>query len=148
MNDEKEPRTIPRNELDLQMMSINAVWGTDDVSNSLRERLTQYVGGTNGELYKRELWGLLSYFTRDIRLANLDKDEIVYCNYYLTLAGDLLNDDFIEPFMICLNRVASVLDLSQSKKGFLRKLLGSFSYYQYKSDEPPKMGLFNKTKKE
>lgn len=144
---EAEPRIIPRNELDLNMLTTESAWGKSDVSKTLRERLTQVVKDTSGNIGQRELWGILSFFTRDMRLANLSAQEMVYCQYYLDLAGDLLNEDSVEPFIICLSRAAAVLELSQSKKGFLRKLFGTFTHVQVKrSDEPAKMSLMGKKK--
>lgn len=141
-----EHRIIPRNDLDLNMLTTESVWGKDGVSKTLRDRLKQNIISNDDEA-QRELWGILSYFTRDMRLANLDYKQTYYCEYYLNLAGDFLNEDMIEPFIISLSRVASVLELSQSKKGFLRKRLGTFTHEQHsKSDEPAKIGLMGKKK--
>lgn len=147
MNQNKEPRVVPHNDLDFQYMTINPVWGKDDVSGHLRDLLTEYYqkegGDSQDELVAKELWGRLSYLTQDVRLANLNAKEMVYCQYFLDLAGDLLNDNFINPFMTCIARPASVLDLSQSKGGFLRRLLNTF-YYKASNkneNEPQKMNL-------
>lgn len=142
-----EPRIIPRNDLDLNMLTTESVWGKDGVSRTLRERLVQSVNA-DGNVEGRELWGVLSYFTRDMRLANLDRKQTINCEYYLNLAGDFLNEEMLEPFILCLSRAASILELSQSKKGFLRKRLGTFTHEQHKkNDEPAKMSLMGGKKR-
>lgn len=150
-----DPRVIPRNELDLNMLTTESVWGKSGVSSDLKDRLSQLI--SSGEvdeegrpvIYKKELWGLLSFYTRDVRLANLDRKEMIYCKYYLDLAGDFLQEEELEPFMISLSRAASTLELSQSKKGFLRKRFGTFTHEQVKNSlEPKKMSIMGKTKGE
>jgi len=59
------------------------------------------------------------------------------------LASDFLLAGFQEPFMICISRVATVTELSQSKNGFLRKNNNTFRTEQMQGDlEPPKKDLF------
>jgi len=143
---DSDPRTIPRNELDLNMLTTESVWGKGEVSSDLKNRLTQLVSDGE-EVTTRHLWGLLSFYTRDMRLANLDRREMEYCKYYLDYAGDLLNETAVESFIIAISRAASVLELSQSKKGFLRKRFGTFEHHQVtKNDEPAKMSLMGKKK--
>jgi len=140
-------RTIPQNTLDLNMLTTESTWGKDEVSEDLRTRLTQHIINNKGEATTRELWGILSFFSRDMRLANLSKTEMTYCCYYLDLAGDFLNEDAIEPFIISLGRSASVLELSQSKKGFLRKRLNTQTSEYRDNSAPAKMSLFGKNKR-
>ena len=147
-------RTMPQSELDLSLMTTDSVWGKPEVSPELKERLNKLyttVNENNEEAFTiSSLWGLLGYYTRDMRLANLSvaMGEVQYCHYFLDLAGDMLQAGMIEPFVICLSRVATVLELSQSKGGFLRKQQNTFRHEQTKEQiEPAKKSLFGTGKK-
>jgi hypothetical protein len=93
------------------------------------------------------LWSLLAYYRSDLRFGNLDRfsGEVFYCQYYLDLAGDYLQASFIEPFLICLSRVITVLELSQSRAGFLRRRMNTLSQEHITLEqEPKKANLFGK----
>lgn len=154
---EAQPRQVPLNDLDLQMQMTNSSWGKSDVPEGLKNRLKKLhmvkddkgiqVNDPEGNpiATTESLWDLLGFYTRDMRLANLSvwNGEIDYCRYYLDLANDLLHSNFIEPFLICLSRVATVLELSQSKNGFLRRRMGTFTQEnKTETMEPPKKTLF------
>ena len=129
-------RNIPESTLDLNMRMIDGVWGRDELPNSFKDKLkeTRYVINTDGShsFVDEDLWGLLGFFTRDLRLGNLDNQGVLYCEYYLNLANDLLAEGFKDPFIVCLGRVASRLELSQSRGGFFRKIINTLFY---KSEE-------------
>lgn len=154
MEEQQPPRRVtPQNELDLQMLTINSVWGQPEINDDLKERLNQYV--TTGEVDQEgkekitvsSLWGLLGFYTRDMRLANLNFMERDYCQFYIDLAGDMLESNMFSPFIICLSRVATVLELSQSKGGFLRKQMNTFTQKSIESKEDvPKKSLFGMVK--
>ena len=74
-------------------------------------------GGIKSLSYN-SLWDALGFYTRDLRLSNLDDKTYREVVYYLNLAGDYLSVDFRQAFIICLSRVASIIETSQSKKGF------------------------------
>jgi len=142
-------RVMPSTELDMQMLTTNSVWGQPEVSQELKERLARWYKSINedGEtiINKESLWGMLGYFTRDMRLANLSAwdNEIQTVRYYLELAHDLLDSDMPEPFVICLSRSAGIMETSQSKGGFLRRLFNTFRKEEYSHNaEPPKKGFF------
>jgi len=86
-------------------------------------------------LSEKALWSQLGYFTQDMRLSNLSEgniwkglpNEVEYCEYRLNLANDLLSEGYDEPFIICLERVAAKLELCQSKGGFLRRRMGTYT---------------------
>lgn len=147
-------RMTPQSDLDFSLMTTDSVWGKPEVSEELKTRLNKLYKSKqeNGkEGYTIEsLWGLLGYYTRDMRLANLSawNGELEYCKYHLDLAGDFLQANMIEPFLITLSRVATVLELSQSKGGFLRKKLNTFTHEQLTGDtEPAKKSIFGGGKK-
>jgi len=159
----KNPRrTLPQSELDYNLMVTDSLWGNPMISEELKEKLRTYfvkkddkgepITDTKGNLIAttETLWGLLGYYTRDMRLANLSfwNGEMEYTRYYLDLAGDFLQAGMIEPFLISLSRVATVLELSQSKNGFLRRRMHTLTTESMSGElEPPKKGLFGTTKK-
>lgn len=155
-------RQIPRSDLDLNLQLTNTVWGTPYISGALKDRLQRYYVGKDKEgnvEYDEEgnpivttssLWELLGFYTRDMRLANLSviTGEVAYCQYYLDLANDMLHADMVEPFLICLSRVATVLELSQSKGGFLRRRMNTFTSESMQGElgEQKKRTLFGSSK--
>lgn len=154
---QQQRRVMPKSELDLSLMTTDSVWGKSEVPIELQSALKKYKHqlDTDGKnIFDKEgnpivteesLWSLLGFYTRDVRLANLSlwNGEFQYCQYFLDLAGDMLSEKLLEPFIICLRRVATVLELSQSKGGFLRRRLNTFTSESTPlNTEPPKKSLF------
>jgi hypothetical protein len=149
MAEEQQPhkRLLPQSELDLAMLTTDSVWGKTEINPQLQERLKEFFIGQNEE-GKQEVitennWASLGFFTRDMRLANLNDLEVLFCNHYIDLANDFLQVNMNKPFIVCMARNARVLELSQSKKGFLRKNLNTIRQEHINQDlEPPKKNLF------
>lgn len=148
MVDDEFSRDLPTSEIDMQMMMTNPVWGRD-VPSELKDKLAMYsyYKDSDGKVVvdKTSLWGLLGYYTRDIRLGNLGEmnGEMAYCQYYLDLAGDCLRENYINGFLVALSRAVTRIELSQSKKGFLRKLFGTIRQEHYTELlEPNKSKIF------
>lgn len=146
---EENFRSLPQSELDLNLMLTDSVWGKTEVPPELRDKLNRYFAETDEEgkkiITKSSLWGLLGFYTRDMRLGFLSTfdNELQTCRYMLDLAADFLNSDYIEPFIICLSRAATILETSQSKSGFLRKQMNTLRQeYLNQNVEPPKKGFF------
>lgn len=124
--------TMPYDSLEMSYKTIQPAWGVE-ASPELREKLNEIKSEAypdeNGNLVVdvASLWGLLSYFSRDLRLGNLSTAEFKYCKHWLDIAGMCLQENFVTGFLQALKFVISTLELSQSKKGFLRKLLQSFT---------------------
>ncbi len=116
-------RIVPQSGLDWNMMLTDTMWGSQQISKQLKDQIKARTIRDNGSIDTVEAWELLSFYTRDVRLANLNvlTGELDFCQYYLDLAGDMLREGFPESFATCLARAATVLELSQSKGGFLRK---------------------------
>jgi len=118
----------PQTDLDLNLMLTNSVWGRTEVPPELKARLTKYYAGVDEDgkpnITKESLWGLLGFYTRDMRLGNLGffDNELQTCRYMIDLANDFLTVDMIEPFLVSLSRAATILETSQSKGGFLRRI--------------------------
>jgi hypothetical protein len=151
MSEEDNKRVLPRSDLDFNLMTTDTVWGSSYVNSELRNRIRQYriTLGKDGKqtVTSDSMWSMLSFFTRDLRLANLNKSETNYANYYLDLANDFLLNHEPEAFLIALERVASVLELSQSKGGFLRKRMNTLTTENFKQEEPPKTKMMGKSTK-
>lgn len=150
-------RLTPRSDLDFNLMITETLWGSSFVSPELQEHLTKnfqvndehgapmYDAEGHPVVTKEALWGMMSFYTRDLRLSNLSykSNEIQYCKDYLDLAGDLLKENMIKPFLICLSRVATVTELAQSKGGFLRRQMNTLRTENVDELlEPKKKGIF------
>lgn len=154
--DDVDIRNLPQSDLDLNLMLTDTVWGRKDISPELKDKLARYfIEGQDEQgqpvVTKKSLWGLLGFYTRDMRLGNLSNlnNELETCRYYIDLAGDLLNSDMIEPFLIALSRSATILETSQSKGGFLRKMMNTLRQeHTTQQLEPPKKGFFGGNKKQ
>jgi hypothetical protein len=144
----QQNRSVPISELDYQYRTTEPNWGKIDVPAELRSKLMQISEGVDDDgnpVYTPEsLWGLLGYYTRDMRLANLStfNNEFDYCMYYIDLAGDCLREGYTESFLTSLSRAVTILELSQSKGGFFRKLLNTFrSEQSIETIEPKKSAM-------
>jgi len=138
-NNQTPARIRPQSDLDFNLMITETLWGSSFVSPELQAELSKeyQLLDENGKplftqdglpiVNKTALWGLMSYYTRDLRLSNLSykNNEIQYCMYYLDLAGDFLKENMIKSFLVCLSRVATVTELAQSKGGFLRRQMNT-----------------------
>lgn len=145
-------RRLPTSDLDFNLMVIDSLWGQPDVPQELRERLNEMVQEYDPETKKakvstRSLWGLLGHYTRDLRLANLSDDELRIVRYMLDLAADYLSVGLKESFTVAISRAISILETSQSKKGFLRKNMNTLRQeHSQETIEPKKKQLWGGSK--
>jgi hypothetical protein len=146
----EKKRNVPVSDLDLQMQMIEPAYGKGGIGEGLHEKLKRYIMvGENDQgqpvVDEQSAWDILGYYTRDIRLGNLDKftGEYAFVKYYLDLAGDLLQAGLINSFLIALSRAASVIEISQSKGGFLRRRINTLtSENKYSGLETGKRNIF------
>ena len=143
-------RIVPQSGLDWNMMLTDTMWGSQQISKQIKDKIRGRTvsgkGNTNRGIEKVEAWELLTFYTRDLRLANLSNlgGELEYCEYYTDLSGDMLREGFPESFATCLGRLATKLELSQSKNGFLRKRQNTLTTENLSGDvEPPKKRILN-----
>lgn len=152
-------RVVPTNELDLQLMMTDPVWGKD-VPEGLKEKLKEVakkkgVYVKDGKVYygefvsEEDLWSLLAMYTRDLRLGNLSFQELQYCQHWIDFARDCLAEGYHKAFLAGMSRAVTVIELSQSKRGFLRKLFGTVRtiQHQYSESADHKRGLFGQRKR-
>lgn len=153
-------RMLPRNDLDFNLMITETLWGSPYVNAELQNYLSQTHAVKDAEgrpvlyddgkplLQGNAAWGMMSFYTRDLRLSNLSykTNEFQYCQYYLDLAGDFLKEGMIQPFLICLSRVATVTELAQSKGGFLRRQMNTLRTENSEELlEPKKKSIFGRS---
>jgi hypothetical protein len=159
--DDEESRYVPSSSLDYNLLLTNTVWGDNtQVQSYFKKLCTTYevLRDVKGEMQRDEnnnilineknLWNMLSFFTRDFRLGNLTPKDIVYCEHYTNLASDYLEVGFVEFFFICLTRVAGRLELSQSRGGFFRKQSNTMISERVSRQEAPRKGLLSNKGKE
>ena len=133
----------PYDNLQLQFMMTEPGWGKE-IPEGLYQKLQEF----KGEPYKNSqgktvidaqpLWDLLGFYTRDVRLGNLQQADVFYCEHYLDLASDCLRQGFIRSFLSALSRAITKLEVSQSRDGFYRKRTSTVTSEQIKQ-EPVKI---------
>lgn len=151
----------PYNELELQYATLQSAWGREysgelyaKVQRSIQE--AEYVlDEKTGQIMlvkidKEPIIQLHEIFTRDLRLGNLSDlfGEVEKCQEWLLIANDCLHNNLFESYMLSMARVISILEISQSRSGFLRKRLGTIRTENIKSDVTPSKNRFLGGKKE
>ena len=143
------PRSSPMSELDLAMKNTNPEWGSHEVNQELQKKLTKYYiqkdDQGNERIVEVRLWDLLHIYSRDLRLGNLStfNNEVHVCEYMLDLSSDLIQANMPRAFLASVTRVATITEVSQSKGGFLRRLMNTLiQENRTQNIEPPKKTLF------
>lgn len=153
---DEDLRSPPVSDLDFQAQTINPVWGKkENLTKDFQSNATQYkplfdlkgrpIVDAKGHqvVEKVTAWGRLGAFTRDYRFGNLNQDQVNFCVYHSDLAYDMLQMGFAEASVMCTERAASTLELSQSLRGFLRIKQNTLRTEKIEQNiEPPKKGLF------
>lgn len=140
---EEYKRQLPTSKLDFEQMRTDPVWGVGRIPRDLKEKLEAAVKEEDGEKLYENLWELHGWMTRDLRLGNLGvlNNELEYCVYYAELAADMLMQGHIRAFSVCLSRIATRIELSQSKKGWFRKEGQTERYSVEEKDNEEKTGF-------
>jgi len=142
------PSMNPENNLEATMLVTNGVWGSDEEVNkgfinrinTISQRIEKRKEGDVLVSEKSDIWQQLQMFTRDLRLGNLKTSEVKYCDHYLKLGGDFLNEGYNNAFVVCMNRVASKIELSQSHNGFFRNIMKTLTREHHEKIENVKKG--------
>jgi len=167
MSDVPAQKTQPKpsNQVDLQSLTtfphISSEYMSDRIRNKFREfdyvrdEKGKVVKDANGELVVRlirDWWANMEIFTQDFRLGNLNKDEGFYVRHHIDLCSDILTvlpESFHKPALLLLERSICVVETSQSKNGFLRRMFNTFFQNSTsKDDSPAKRSFFSVGKKE
>jgi len=140
---------VPFSDLDLDYLTVEPSWGRESTTELKRklvskasevyqcencesttiyndEKLGLVCGNCKSQDIRRyvdveTIWGEMGYLTRDLRLGNIGTGELKDARHFLDLAGDCLREGYNQAFLLSLSRVANILELSQSKRGFFRK---------------------------
>lgn len=168
---EESNQRNPISEIDLTFLTTDPAWGKNQVPESymkqiIRDKqvvLAQIDGEGNIQLLVDEknkpityndiekIWSRLGFLTKDVRLGNISKlgSGADYCEYYLNLAGDLLEAGYPNAHITALQRTAVKLEVSQSVSGFLRKRQGTITSENITNElDPQKKNLFGGRKEE
>lgn len=175
MEEQQTGNPKPMNDLDFNMQMTQPKWGhkvstgfmqrmgeetkvsrialvlqEDIEEKKITEEYAQELYNKLGELITSDeatAWNVLAFYTQDMRLGNLEPDEIEYCAEHLNFAGDCLQMGLKDSFLLIIQRVATTLELSQSKKGFLRRRMGTLTNENINNNlEPKKKSFFGMNK--
>lgn len=142
-------RDMPQSEMDFNMLVIDPKWGVDKIPPSLKARLREVMlaRGKTSKSNKLEptyddLWELLAIYSRDMRLANLQSEDENYCEHFINLSGKLLRKGNPRSSILSLVYAVTRLELSQSRKGFLRTIFRTQKKeISMEETQPKKRGL-------
>ena len=172
MEELNDNRINPVNEIDLAFLTTDPAWGKNQVPQEylkeliLDKEVVLAQIDKNGEIQIltdennkpvtasdiHKSWSRLGYLIKDIRLGNVSRmsGDKYYIEYYLDLAGDLLEAGFPNSHITALQRSAVKLEVSQSIGGFLRKRQGTLTTENYTNELDPdkKRGFFGGKKQE
>lgn len=149
-NDNVVKRIIPQSSLEVDVMTTNPVWGAGgvEINQNLKKQLKMLQKFINKDDVESDeeidLWSLLGYFNRDIRLSNLTNMQEKQVTKSLILAGHFLERGYKENFVIELMKVASICETSQARGGFLRKRNNTLTREEFSNQEPEKKKIFAK----
>jgi hypothetical protein len=136
---------IPDSNLDFAWQTVNPVWGRSTVPPELQERLTKKgkvfidVDGNEFEPSREGMWSLLSFYTRDLRLGFLTRQEVYWAQEYCEIANDCIRQELPESFFLALGKVVALVEVSQSRDGNLRRMNRTqFGEQKVTYQEPPK----------
>lgn len=150
-NDQTVRRIAPQSGLDFNMLLTDTMWGSPQISKQLKVKMRDRAENAGqDEDDKEAAWELLAFYTRDNRLGNLSRvwGEVDTCHHYTDLAGDLLREGMSDSFATSLARSATILELSQSVGGFLRKRQNTLTTENLQGEvEPQKKRLLFSGKK-
>lgn len=149
------PRYIPNSDAEYQKDITRPSWADRGQMPGLDQKVTKkYVltdASGNPVIDQKtglprevpeSLLNIYEMFTQDIRLGNLDKDEIDWCRLHLDVAHDLLQCGYTDSALVVLERGVSVIETSHSKKGWLRELLGTITQRQFSEHREPKKSIW------
>ena len=91
---------------------------------------------------KNTLFDLLATYKKDLRLGYIDKEELRRCEHKLNIAEDCLRLNCFRGFITAFSQVATVIELSQSKGGFIRKMQNTIITGETKMDVEPERSKF------
>lgn len=161
----------PVNEIEFQYLTTAPDWGKNDVPQEYIKQLIEDKEillsriNENGEIElvldenkqpisasrQIEQWARLGFLVKDIRLGNIPRfiGGSDYIEYYLNLAGDVLEANLPRSHITSLQRSAVKLEVSQSVGGFFRKRSNTITSENFTNElDPNKKNFFGGKKSE
>lgn len=142
---------IPYNDLEFAYLTLDPAWGKQ-VVDELRQRLQETKpeeafeeldekGQPTGKLNVpiEDLWGIHAMYTKDIRLGNLTSTECKEVVVWLNLAHDFLQLEYVKSFTCAMSRAISIIEVSQSRAGFVRRRANTFTKEDIKTERTEKI---------
>lgn len=171
MSEENNGQRTPVSEIDLTFLTTDPAWGKNQVPNEyisqiIRDKqvilaqvkddgtIVLVIDENNKPVTYNDMekmWSRLGFLTKDIRLGNLSSmgGDAGYVEYYLDLAGDLLEAGYPNAHITALQRSAVKLEVSQSKGGFLRKRTNTITSENITNElDPQKKNFFGGKREE
>jgi len=118
---------MPYDKLEFQAQLINPTYGIpSEYSQHAKDRMK--VQDDMGEM-QNLLANMNIIYKRDLRLGNLSRlnGEVGYVQEYIDFSSDLISEGLPRSGATSMARAATVLEISQSDRGFLRRELNTFT---------------------
>lgn len=140
MMNEEELRSAPANALDFQNQIVNPEWGrAGAIPSRLKKRLEVHRRSreAGGEDEAISTWDYYGTFTRDLRLGYLSPDEAKIAAHLKENEVLFNAEEWMGAGLILGARVASMVEISQSKNGNLRRQIKTTTQEQRVSYSEP-----------
>jgi hypothetical protein len=132
-------RSIPQSDLDFSMQLTNPAWGKEELGAGAREtfiktflkldpktrKLLLDAEGHPEVDHEDDYWARIGFLTKDWRLSNLSKEDYELLRWWGDMASAAAQQGYTRSVAYCISQIAPTLELSQSKKGFLREMLNT-----------------------
>lgn len=142
----------PSNDVDLFIYTTDPAWCTEDINTDFEQVLRDENGKPvldreGNPIVVFSFWHSLRFIKRDLRLGNIDPrfDDIEWMENRIQLAQNLImlrNGAFKHLAPMSIIPVIAIIELSQSRKGFLRKNFRTFSFKSESEDKTRASGGF------
>lgn len=133
-------------ELDLQKQTLEPGWTQNKAAFIpwLNEEGEQMFAQDGTPLFvPAGEWRELAMFTSDLRFGNLTGEEVDFCRHFTDLAFDLKQAGYASCPVMAHERAINVYESSQSRDGFLRKLMNTLiKKEEHTMREAPKKSIF------
>ena len=129
---------VPSNDTDLFIYTVDPAWSTEDINTDFEQPLLDENGKQVLDEHGRPVmvfsfWHSLKFLKRDFRLGNLNAkyDDFEWMENRIQLAQNLLmlrDGAFKRLAPMALAPVIAIVELSQSRGGFVRNNFRTFSF--------------------
>ena len=148
---------VPSNDADLFIYTVDPAWSTESINTDFEQPLLDASGlpvldKAGNPILVFSFWHSLNFLKRDFRLGNLNAkyDDFEWMENRVQLAQNLVmlrDGEFKRLAPMALAPVIAIVELSQSRGGFVRN---NFRTFSFKSENEEKSrasgGFFNRGK--